>query len=75
MEPFKLQQAVKTLPTSINKKRIPRADTLCIPFTRRIKKDASGDQKGYYQYPLPGLGDEKKEKKNYVGRGNSPYID
>eukprot|EP00983_Pelagomonas_calceolata_P119792 1160640-Pelagomonas_calceolata.AAC.2 len=32
-------QAVKTLPTSIKEKRIPRAEAPCIPFTKRNKKE------------------------------------
>eukprot|EP00983_Pelagomonas_calceolata_P096347 1158119-Pelagomonas_calceolata.AAC.1 len=34
-------QAVKTLPTSIKEKRIPRAEALCVPFTKRKKRKKS----------------------------------
>eukprot|EP00983_Pelagomonas_calceolata_P125784 1161236-Pelagomonas_calceolata.AAC.2 len=33
--------AVKTLPTSIQEKRIPRAEASCIPFTKRNKRKKS----------------------------------
>eukprot|EP00983_Pelagomonas_calceolata_P042231 1138406-Pelagomonas_calceolata.AAC.3 len=32
-----MMQAVKTLPTSIKKKRMPRAEAPCIPSTKRKK--------------------------------------
>eukprot|EP00983_Pelagomonas_calceolata_P079046 1154513-Pelagomonas_calceolata.AAC.1 len=37
----KTTQAVKTLPTSIKEKRIPRAEAPCIPFTKRNKTKKS----------------------------------
>eukprot|EP00983_Pelagomonas_calceolata_P111655 1159806-Pelagomonas_calceolata.AAC.11 len=37
----KTTEAVKTLPTSIKEKRIPRAEALCIPFTKRNKRKKS----------------------------------
>eukprot|EP00983_Pelagomonas_calceolata_P058296 1145428-Pelagomonas_calceolata.AAC.2 len=41
-------QAVKTFPTSIKEKRIPRAEAPCIRFTKRKQmKEVSGDQVGY----------------------------
>eukprot|EP00983_Pelagomonas_calceolata_P065312 1148537-Pelagomonas_calceolata.AAC.1 len=40
-------QAVKTLPASIQEKKIPRAEAPCIPFTKRNKKEVKGDQEGY----------------------------
>eukprot|EP00983_Pelagomonas_calceolata_P005100 165724-Pelagomonas_calceolata.AAC.1 len=45
----KTTQAVKTLPASIKEKRIPRAEALCNPFTKRNKKEVNGDQEGYQQ--------------------------
>eukprot|EP00983_Pelagomonas_calceolata_P031248 981017-Pelagomonas_calceolata.AAC.1 len=37
----KTTQAVKTLPTSIKEKKIPRAEAPCIPFTKRKKTNKS----------------------------------
>eukprot|EP00983_Pelagomonas_calceolata_P040152 1137480-Pelagomonas_calceolata.AAC.6 len=37
----KTTQAVKTLPTSIKEKRIPRAEAPCIPLTKRNKRKKS----------------------------------
>eukprot|EP00983_Pelagomonas_calceolata_P049509 1141540-Pelagomonas_calceolata.AAC.1 len=37
----KTTQAVKTLPTSIKEKGIPRAEAPCIPFTKRNKRNNS----------------------------------
>eukprot|EP00983_Pelagomonas_calceolata_P058860 1145664-Pelagomonas_calceolata.AAC.1 len=37
----KTTQAVKTLPTSIKEKRLPRAEALCIPFTKKSKRNKS----------------------------------
>eukprot|EP00967_Tisochrysis_lutea_P066456 scaffold86546_cov35-Tisochrysis_lutea.AAC.1 len=50
----KIMQAVKSLPTPIKEKRVPRAQAPCIPFTKRKSKEVKGDQEG----PLPELGDE-----------------
>eukprot|EP00983_Pelagomonas_calceolata_P075395 1152988-Pelagomonas_calceolata.AAC.1 len=43
----KITQAVKTPPTSIKEKKIPRAEAPCISFTKRNKKEVNGDQEGY----------------------------
>eukprot|EP00983_Pelagomonas_calceolata_P003347 109079-Pelagomonas_calceolata.AAC.1 len=43
----KTTQAVKVLPASIKEKGIPRAEALCVPFTKRNKKEVNGDQEGY----------------------------
>eukprot|EP00983_Pelagomonas_calceolata_P081552 1155616-Pelagomonas_calceolata.AAC.9 len=59
MKKRKITQAVKTLPTSIKEKRVLRAETPCIPFTIRKKKEVNGEQEGYEQYPLPDLSDER----------------
>jgi len=36
-----IYKAVKPLPTSIQEKRIPRAETPCIPYTKRNKRKES----------------------------------
>eukprot|EP00967_Tisochrysis_lutea_P090799 scaffold130037_cov21-Tisochrysis_lutea.AAC.2 len=49
----------RTLPTSVEEKRIPRARALCIPSTKRGRKErVDGPQDGYLQYPVPDSADE-----------------
>eukprot|EP00983_Pelagomonas_calceolata_P027519 864327-Pelagomonas_calceolata.AAC.4 len=56
-------QAVKTLAASIKEKRIPRAEALCIPFTKG-KKESNRDQEGMETYFSAQVVEQAKKKVN-----------